>query len=265
MNEPVVPGGARKPGDWLGPPFLGSDAGYFVQFIALEQKGRPRPDIARQWCRRLAAAVRSRDRRHLVTVGLVPWSLDRPGITSGFAPKAIAAELDFVAVHLYPEKGKRKEAIETLSGFAVGKPVVIEEMFPLNCSLAEFEQFLDESKRAASGWMGFYWGKTPEQYRKSAAVQDAVVLGWLELFQRHALSIARRSFILGADISWVQQQEDEGVRFADHGHRKEILAILKDRGFNWIRLRVFHNPKAERATRRRDTATWATRWRWRNG
>ena len=56
----------------------------------------------------------------------------------------------------------------------------------------------------------------------------------------------RPPFILGADISWVQQQEDEGVRFTDHGQQKDILALLKDHGFNWIRLRVFHNPKAEK-------------------
>ena len=38
MNEPVVPGGTRKPGDWLGPPFMGGDSGYFVQCITLDQK-----------------------------------------------------------------------------------------------------------------------------------------------------------------------------------------------------------------------------------
>jgi arabinogalactan endo-1,4-beta-galactosidase len=246
MNEPVVPGGTRKPGDWLGPPFLGMESGYFVQFITLEQENRLRPEIARQWCHKLVAAIRKHDQRHLVTVGLVPWSLDRPGLTSGFVPKEIAPELDFIAVHLYPEKGKVKEAIETLSSFGVGRPVVIEEMFPLNCPLPEFEQFLDESKRVASGWMGFYWGKTPEQYRKSGTAQDAIVLGWLELFQRHAPSVARHSFILGADISWVQEQEDEGVRFSDRGKEQDILAILKAHGFNWIRLRVFHDPKAEK-------------------
>jgi arabinogalactan endo-1,4-beta-galactosidase len=53
-------------------------------------------------------------------------------------------------------------------------------------------------------------------------------------------------FILGADISWVQQQEDEGVCFSDHGNLEDLLAILKDHGFNWIRLRVFHDPKAEK-------------------
>lgn len=185
MNEPVVPGGTRKPGDWLGPPFLGIESGYFVQFITLEQKERPRPDIARQWCHRLVAAIRKHDPRRLVTVGLVPWSLDRPGLTSGFVPSVIAQELDFLAVHLYPEKGKTKEAMGTLAGFAVGKPVVIEEMFPLRCTADELGSFIDQSTRVASGWIGFYWGKTPEQYRPSATLADAMTLSWLEWFERH--------------------------------------------------------------------------------
>ena len=66
----------------------------------------PGPAIARQWCHKLVAAIRKHDQRHLVTVGLVPWSLDRPGLTSGFVPKEIAPELDFIAVHLYPENGQ---------------------------------------------------------------------------------------------------------------------------------------------------------------
>lgn len=54
------------------------------------------------------------------------------------------------------------------------------------------------------------------------------------------------AFIIGADISWVQQQEDEGVRFSDHGAPNDIFAILKDHKFNWIRLRIFNNPSAEK-------------------
>ncbi len=192
MNEPVVPGGKRDPGDWLGPPFLGSDSGYFVQCISLDQNDRPRPAIARQWCHRLVTAIRKQDQRHLVTVGLVPWSLDRPGLTSGFVPKEIAPELDFIAVHLYPETDKIKEELETLSGFAVGKPVIIEEMFPLNCPLPEFERFLDESRKSASGWIGFYWGKTPEECRKANTIQDAIMLNWLGFFQKRAGEIQRQ-------------------------------------------------------------------------
>jgi arabinogalactan endo-1,4-beta-galactosidase len=49
-------------------------------------------------------------------------------------------------------------------------------------------------------------------------------------------------YIIGADISWVQQREDRGARFSDQGVEKDILQILKDHGFNYIRLRVFIDP-----------------------
>jgi hypothetical protein len=186
MNEPVVPGGRRKDGDWLGPPFGGK---HFVQFITLEQKDRPRHEIARQWVRRLVEAVRAKDKQTLVTVGLVDWSLDRPGLTSGFVPEKIAADLDFIAVHLYPKAGKREEALEKLRGFAVGKPVIIEEMFPLACSPTELGEFIDGSKKHASGWIGFYWGKTPEELRGSKSIADAITLGWLELFEKRAKAL----------------------------------------------------------------------------
>lgn len=52
-------------------------------------------------------------------------------------------------------------------------------------------------------------------------------------------------FMIGADISWVQQQETEGTRWSDEGGQKDILAILTDHGFNWARLRIFVNPAAE--------------------
>jgi hypothetical protein len=188
MNEPVVPGGKRKDGDWLGPPFGGK---HFVQFVTLDQADRPRPDIARQWVHRLAAAIREKDERHLLTVGLVDWSLDRKGLTSGFVPEKVADDLNFVSVHLYPQKGKVKEALDTLAGFAVGKPVLIEETFPLACSPKELEEFIDGSKKHAAGWIGFYWGQPPEELRRSKTISDALTLGWLELFQRKAKALGK--------------------------------------------------------------------------
>jgi hypothetical protein len=181
MNEPVVPGGKRKEKDWLGPPFGDK---HFVQVVTLDQAERPRPQIARAWVEKLAAAVRKRDSKHLVTVGLVDWSLDRPGLTSGFVPEKIAEPLDFLCVHVYPEKGKLEEAKKTLAGFAIGKPVVIEETFPLKCSLAEFDTFLADSREHACGWIGFYWGKTPAELRRGKTIGDAIVLSCLERFQK---------------------------------------------------------------------------------
>lgn len=182
MNEPVVPGGKRKDRDWLGPAFGDK---HFVQFITLDQANRPRPLIARMWVDTLVKAVRSVDKKHLVTVGLVDWSLDRPGLTSGFVPKEIAGPLDFLCTHIYPEAGKIDEAVETLRGFAeVGKPVLIEETFPLKCGIPDFEKFLKATRPHAAGYVGFYWGKTLEECRAGKTIPDAMMAAWLELFQR---------------------------------------------------------------------------------
>ncbi|MEX2142440.1 MAG: cellulase family glycosylhydrolase [Pirellulales bacterium] len=181
MNEPLVAGAAGKQANWLAPPFAGK---HFVQYIALETRDRPRHEIARQWIAHLAKSIRKHDRRHLITVGLVPWSLDRPGLSSGFIPDKIAGELDFVAMHIYPEKDKLDEALDILRGFAVGKPVVIEEMFPLRCSADELGQFIDKSQGIAAGWIGFYWGKTPDEYRGAKTVGDRITLDWLKLFEK---------------------------------------------------------------------------------
>jgi hypothetical protein len=82
-------------------------------------------------------------------------------------------------------------ALETLAGFAVGKPVLIEETFPLACSPKELEVFIDGSQKYAAGWIGFYWGKSPEELRQSNTVSDVLTRGWLEVFQRKAKALGK--------------------------------------------------------------------------
>src|SRR5262249_274786 len=134
MNEPLAGGGKKKPGDWYSGHLLG---GYdFLQWIALDTAGRPREEVGPAWIHPPSVAIRRHDRVHLITVGLLPWDA-KWGHLSGFVPEKVAPELDFVSVHIYPEKGKVDEALKGLQKFAVGKPVVIEETFPLTCSGAE--------------------------------------------------------------------------------------------------------------------------------
>ncbi|MBN2197401.1 MAG: glycosyl hydrolase 53 family protein [Polyangiaceae bacterium] len=49
-------------------------------------------------------------------------------------------------------------------------------------------------------------------------------------------------FILGADLSLVQEQEESGLTFVDQGVTEDILVILRRHGFNTVRLRLFHDP-----------------------
>src|SRR4051812_27744994 len=51
--------------------------------------------------------------------------------------------------------------------------------------------------------------------------------------------------ILGADISFLPQLEARGKKFYDKGIEKDAIQILKDHGFNYIRLRIFNNPAAD--------------------
>jgi arabinogalactan endo-1,4-beta-galactosidase len=49
-------------------------------------------------------------------------------------------------------------------------------------------------------------------------------------------------YAIGADLSFLKQNEDRGTVFKDGGVAKPGLQIFKDHGYNWIRLRLFHTP-----------------------
>jgi len=53
------------------------------------------------------------------------------------------------------------------------------------------------------------------------------------------------NLIMGADISFIPQLEAEGRKFYDNGVSKDPFTILKNHGFNYVRLRIFNNPKAD--------------------
>lgn len=186
MNEPVVPSGKRTAGDWLsGKPLGGYD---FVQYIALDQGERQRPDVAVAWIKALKAAIRKHDKQTFITVGQLP-TIPKWGHFSGFVPEKVAPELDFISVHIYPEKDKKAEALATLREFAVvGKPLVIEEIFPLKCTPAELKEFMLESRGTACGWIGHYDGMTLTEYDALKAANKLTLpqglwREWLMLFR----------------------------------------------------------------------------------
>ncbi|MCA9446200.1 MAG: cellulase family glycosylhydrolase [Candidatus Omnitrophica bacterium] len=182
MNEPIVPGKRREDGGWLGPEFAGK---YFVQFITLDPSERERVEVARSWISTLKTEIRKEDPKTLVTVGLVPWSLRGRGMSSGFYPDRIVDLLDFLCIHAYPKTEKPGEVLGQLKAFRVGAPVVIEETFPLHCSIEEFESFMESTRGVAAGWIGFYWGEKPEVYREREGFAADATLQWLEFFEKN--------------------------------------------------------------------------------
>ncbi|HEY5912546.1 MAG TPA: cellulase family glycosylhydrolase [Verrucomicrobiae bacterium] len=188
MNEPVITED-KKNRDWT-PGAFGDR--YFVQRLTLDLAGRTQRQIAKAWVEKMVAAVRKQDRRHLITVGAIPWAMTWPNAKPLFYSKEVGQNLDFVSVHFYPKKGEVDKAVTALAVYSVGKPIVIEEMFPLSCSVEELDQFIDKSKAVATGWIGFYWGKTIAEYKaEKGGIAESMALGWLEYFARKTPDILR--------------------------------------------------------------------------
>ncbi len=69
---------------------------------------------------------------------------------------------------------------------------------------------------------------------------------WLLSLTRGAGAAAgdRRSpYLLGADVSWIPEDEAAGATYYEDGVRKDPLLILRDFGFNALKLRLFVAPE----------------------
>jgi hypothetical protein len=179
MNEPIVAGN-KKESEWLAGQLGGK---YFVQRISLDLAGRTRLDVAQQWVQKLTSAIRKIDDRHMITIGVIPWAYTFQGAKPLFYSPEVGRHLDFVSVHFYPKKNDLEAALAALAVYEIGKPLVIEEIFPLACSVEEAGAFIDRSRKHADGWISFYWGKTIEQNQQAGDLKGALLAKWLRYFR----------------------------------------------------------------------------------
>ena len=182
MNEPILPG--EKPeSEWLAGAFGDKT---FVQRISLNLEKRTREQVAAAWVKKLCDAIRSVDTQHLITVGVIPWAHVFPGAKPLFYAPSVGEPLDFASVHFYPKAGEVQRALDALDVYRVGKPLVVEEIFPLSCSLEEAAEFIDKAN--VDGFTSFYWGKTIEQNEQAGDIKGAIIAKWLRYFRQHAAS-----------------------------------------------------------------------------
>jgi neutral ceramidase len=181
MNEPILPGADKAETEWLTGELGGK---FFVQRITLDLAGRTREQVAKAWVDKLVAAIRKHDNRHMITVGVIPWAHVWPNAKPFFYSKQVGENLDFASVHFYPKKGEVEKALKALAVYDVGKPLVVEEMFPLSCGIEELDAFIDGSRNTADGWISFYWGKSIEDYSQGDLdIAGAIIKSWLENFR----------------------------------------------------------------------------------
>lgn len=185
MNEPILPGEKKQETEWLGGAFGDK---YFVQRIALDLAGRTRIEVARDWVQKLTGAIHEVDQRHLLTVGVIPWAQVFKGAKPIFYAPEVGGPLDFASVHFYPKKGQLAATLEALAVYEVGKPLVIEEIFPLGAGLDETAAFIDASRKHVDGWISFYWGATIEENEAKKDLAGAITAQWLRYWREHAPS-----------------------------------------------------------------------------
>jgi len=56
------------------------------------------------------------------------------------------------------------------------------------------------------------------------------------------VDLAASDYAIGADVSFLRALENGGKVLKESGQPKAGLAILKDHGYTWVRLRLFHTP-----------------------
>jgi hypothetical protein len=142
---------------------------HYVQYVARELRGRDPVQLARAWTQTLRDAIRSRDRRHLVTIGLLPirdWPFD---------PRNIADLIDVVTVHEYPNAGEAVKARALVRYFAhQGRPLLLGETFAFDRPTEE--TFLLSSRKWLDGTLSFYDGRAPEEVGASPTLADTFYL-----------------------------------------------------------------------------------------
>jgi arabinogalactan endo-1,4-beta-galactosidase len=53
-----------------------------------------------------------------------------------------------------------------------------------------------------------------------------------------------QNYAVGADVSFLAKCEQDGVSFKENGRPIDVFALLHEHHYNWVRLRIFHDPAA---------------------
>jgi len=122
----------------------------------------------------------------MITVGVIPWATVFKGARPLFHSPEAGGPLDFVAAHFYPKGEDIPGTLEALAVYDVGKPLVVEEIFPLAAGLDQTGAFMDGAQDRVDGWISFYWGKTIEECEAAGDIKGAIVAAWLKEFRRRS-------------------------------------------------------------------------------
>lgn len=191
---------------------------------------RYREYLADEWTRRMTSAIRSVDRRHMITIGHIQWTspIYLPAVKhyAGFNLRSNARWLDFVTIHLYPLDLPRP--CDSADGIAVnasyleallyqasvGKPLMLGEFGwygggaivangqvqmpdkPVSHQVEWNQELLKVSRGRVCGWLNWAFADTPtstDLTRWSGCwTTDLKLKPWGEMYARVAREEAKQ-------------------------------------------------------------------------
>jgi len=152
MNEPVVSVSCDDMNpdcEWT--PGEESGGFHFVQNIT-RTPGNNFTTTIKAWIAEMTEGIRTEDSETLITTGFLDL-----GSYASFAD-----DLDYLSPHIYPRSGELQTSIDRLEANQSAVPIVIEEIYNLNCNVTELGEFLVSIDGNYNGFMGHYFG-TPIQ------------------------------------------------------------------------------------------------------
>ncbi len=211
---------------------------------------RFRVDYAVGWTRRMAAAIRRGDHARLITTGLVPQSampVERDAETpvlASFRAQALAPELDFTCIHLYPlmlaDDGDslalnldwHEMALASLHGLR--QPVVVEEWVALGQGVDQggiglvqwFDAFTAMSETLARGWCTFYH---PLLDDSPGAALGPSFQPWLDRFAARARELGEGGRLPAPRFAAATMELDWMALMCSSAERTRALADYRER------------------------------------
>jgi len=73
--------------------------------------------------------------------------------------------------------------LTALAVYDIGKPLVVEEIFPLSCSPEELDEFIDGARPRVDGWISHYFGNSIEEHDAGAEPGGEATARFLEYWR----------------------------------------------------------------------------------
>ena len=154
--------------------------------------------LALKWLSKLSNSVKKADPSRLVTLGLCGLNLPYSKFYSSFSPELIKPYVDFLCIHFVPKlithepySDNAEEFIKQIKASYVGKPLVVEEFFPLVPLDKLYVNFIKPANKYVNGWISYYWGKPISELKSSDKISDQMTAGWLKYFSENKVEFVK--------------------------------------------------------------------------